>query len=354
MFCPQCGSNLPDGAAFCGNCGSPISRSVVVSSASASSSPASPAPVQTAPAPGAPKDKKRVVIAVVVAVVVVALVAIGAFLKINADRQAYELAHTQYPLSITVKADGFDVASASPVPVAITGTNFEGAAVEEHVLVGNGQETPCLERGSYTVKVESTPISGEGVLYDVSSSSGTVDIVAAENGGANASVVLVMVAFDPLDVSAEQIQTAIDALRSHGVSDSMANSFRTLATNWVENAQAQKAAEEQAAAEAAAQAEAEAAAQAEAEAAAQAAAEAAAQASSGISNSDEAAEAARSYHLANYPLSGSATADHVYAEASQKSSTTWLARVYYSHPTHDATLGWYLVDSDGNVTPTTP
>ena len=276
----------------------------------------------------------------------VALVAIGAFLKINADRQAYELAHTQYPLSITVKADGFDAASASPVPVTITGTNFEGAAVEEHVLVGNGQETPCLERGSYTVRVESTPISGDGVLYDVSSASGTVDIVAAENGGGNALVELVMVAFDPLDVSAEQIQAAIDALRSHGVPDSTADSFRTLATNWVENAQAQKAAEEQAAAEAAAQAE--------AEAAAQAAAEAAAQASSGISNSDEAAEAARSYHLANYPLSGSATADHVYAEASQKSSTTWIAKVYYSYPTHDATLGWYLVDCEGNVTPTTP
>ena len=60
MFCPQCGSKLPDGAAFCGECGASVKARVDagVSTDAAPASAAAPAPAAAAPvanvdAPGA-------------------------------------------------------------------------------------------------------------------------------------------------------------------------------------------------------------------------------------------------------------------------------------------------------------
>lgn len=55
MFCPQCGSKLPDGAAFCGECGASVKARVDAGAATdaAPASAAAPAPATAAPA-GAP------------------------------------------------------------------------------------------------------------------------------------------------------------------------------------------------------------------------------------------------------------------------------------------------------------
>ena len=92
MFCPYCGTQLPDGSAFCGHCGKPLT-------AQASPQPTPQPPVGGGPAPvppsggvsGAPKPPKKpfrvtrgmtigiVAAAVVVVVVVVAALAFGVF-----------------------------------------------------------------------------------------------------------------------------------------------------------------------------------------------------------------------------------------------------------------------------------
>lgn len=53
MFCNKCGSEIPDNATFCGNCGTPVSAAPATETAPAE---AAPAPVEAAPAEAAPVE----------------------------------------------------------------------------------------------------------------------------------------------------------------------------------------------------------------------------------------------------------------------------------------------------------
>lgn len=67
MFCPRCGSQLPDGARFCSRCGSTLGGEKPVAPA--------PAPAQQ---PAGPKPRRRRVVAIVVAALAVLLAGGGA------------------------------------------------------------------------------------------------------------------------------------------------------------------------------------------------------------------------------------------------------------------------------------
>ena len=59
MFCPYCGTKLPDGAAFCGSCGRPLTQQPAAEPKpaaadvppAATAAPTTPAPAPTAPTP---------------------------------------------------------------------------------------------------------------------------------------------------------------------------------------------------------------------------------------------------------------------------------------------------------------
>lgn len=78
MFCPKCGTQLPDGSKFCGNCGAQLGAAPA-QPAGASQVPPAPqvpgVPVSAVPGGAAPKPKRKVglIVAGVAAVVVVAL-----------------------------------------------------------------------------------------------------------------------------------------------------------------------------------------------------------------------------------------------------------------------------------------
>ena len=89
MFCNKCGTQLPDGSAFCGNCGNrlapvapvaPVAPAAPVAVEAPAPAPA-PAPVYqqpVAPAPApAPKKQSNAVLIAVIAVVAVAAIVIG-------------------------------------------------------------------------------------------------------------------------------------------------------------------------------------------------------------------------------------------------------------------------------------
>lgn len=59
MFCPYCGTQLPDGSAFCGNCGKPLSQQPAGNAAPAAQSagmPPAPAPQPGNVPPATPPD----------------------------------------------------------------------------------------------------------------------------------------------------------------------------------------------------------------------------------------------------------------------------------------------------------
>lgn len=89
MFCPKCGSEMPDGSKFCGKCGAQIGAVPgqgasgasgmpgVSSTGPSQGAPQAPQGVPGAPGTAAPRSKKGLIIGIVAAVAVVAVVIFG-------------------------------------------------------------------------------------------------------------------------------------------------------------------------------------------------------------------------------------------------------------------------------------
>lgn len=108
MFCGKCGKEMPDDAAACPACGTPVPAA----------QPA-PAAAQPAPAPKAPVSKRKVILGSIigaVAVVVIALV-VWAFIPSDADYiedELYRIMEEEYHAN----TDLFTVEKISPMVVA--------------------------------------------------------------------------------------------------------------------------------------------------------------------------------------------------------------------------------------------
>lgn len=85
MFCPNCGTNLADGARFCNNCGKALEQSAPQSTAQ----PAAAQPTAPQPAPVAQNSKKKL-ITVCIAVCAVIALAVGIIAGVNAANNTAE------------------------------------------------------------------------------------------------------------------------------------------------------------------------------------------------------------------------------------------------------------------------
>lgn len=90
------------------------------------------------------------------------------FLVDQHNKQVWEQEHKAYPVNLTLVAEGYDSSTATPIPVQIEGTDFEGNSVSTETLVGsNGAEPISLMRGNYTLSVTASPISEDGTMFDI-------------------------------------------------------------------------------------------------------------------------------------------------------------------------------------------
>lgn len=176
MFCPICGSNLPDDARFCGNCGATVEGLDAQQTAFQEANQ----PVVYAPQPdvaGAPQgeakpNRNRLVI--LLSVIAIAAILITSIIAVLVYQQGLKETATR-PIQISLQAEGY-TDECTKIPVVATGTNSTGASVETVGFVdgtGYGLELPP---GSYELSFPASPLTPDGILYDTPSETETVEI----------------------------------------------------------------------------------------------------------------------------------------------------------------------------------
>lgn len=159
--------------------------------------------------------KKAAVIAIVV--VLVAAVAGVAWCMVDQhNKQVWEQEHKTYPVNLTVLAQGYDPQSSTPIPVVISGNDFEGNAVSVEALAGTATCSEIdLMRGTYLLSVSASPFAADGSMFDVSGTTSEFDVTGdGQTGQGNVSVS--MVKLDDSQITEDTINASKDKLTSLG------------------------------------------------------------------------------------------------------------------------------------------
>lgn len=253
MFCPQCGSKQPDDAQFCAQCGAPMSAvndageangagepqvapepaespepeaAPAESEAAASAAPEEPA--TPSPAPTEKPKRKSHRTAIIAGAVAAALVCgggIGGFVwwqgeqariaeeaRVAAEEKAaYEAAHQTYPITLEIQCDSLDTSTGTKIPLHVTGTDFEGNAVDELFFTDQNATGVELMRGDYTFEIAASPIAADGTIYDVSASgAGSLGGRVDDDGTFLVQNALWLDPIDAADVTDDEIEAAYD------------------------------------------------------------------------------------------------------------------------------------------------
>lgn len=211
MFCTQCGTENGDDAAFCANCGNPLK------SASADQTAAS----EPAPVPGSAsqhKGKTSRIIGIVVAALVVVGLIIGVIVWFNFD-QANKARHEAHDVTIVINAPGYSDQD-TLIPIRATGTNLDGAAVDEVFFVNASGEGVSLPKGTYDLSVAASPLTADGVLYkDFASKFNIVLPDDLENGAVVDATAQVRIDLEK-STALDETQEMIDAAYNTAIQDS--------------------------------------------------------------------------------------------------------------------------------------
>lgn len=212
MICRHCGTQLPDDARFCAECGAPVEvqvgpmpqhapapatppRSFFVQNrlpvppdgyyelanapADAGALPAAdvagaPVPVPVATSAGdAPLERdgrrrshRTVGIVVGVCATLLLLACIGAGVALATLVARGGIGAATCPVTFSIVIDGFNEDS-SRIPVRITGTDEDGNEVDKTIFLAHSGVDTELAEGDYKAEVLCTPIASDGSLYDV-------------------------------------------------------------------------------------------------------------------------------------------------------------------------------------------
>ncbi len=238
MFCSQCGKEIADGVAFCPACDAPVNAGAPAAEnpdpTGASTGAPAPADTDTADAvpdatsaEGAPRRRKTgLIVTIAILIVLLAGGGVGGYLwwqgeqariaeeaRQKAEEQAaWEREHKRYPAPVQIDCPGLDTATGTKIPLRVTGTDFEGNAVDETFYTdqtGTGVE---LMRGDYQFTVSASPIAADGTIYDAAATEevplgGTVH----DDGTFETQNHVYLTPIDAADVTDEQIEAAYDA-----------------------------------------------------------------------------------------------------------------------------------------------
>lgn len=200
-------------------------------------------------------SKKKIAIVTAVVVVIIGIVA-SWFLIDQYNKAVWEQEHKQYPVRLTIVAENYNPDTSTPIPVQISGTDFEGNEVFIETLVGSvDSKQITLMRGNYTLSASASPFLEDGSMYNVSSS--RMDFEVVGDSGSGESQDMASINMSPLGVEAmteDLIQTSSDKLVSLGYDQEVLAKYSDAAKVKIQEYQATQEAVAQAAAEAKAKA----------------------------------------------------------------------------------------------------
>lgn len=187
-------------------------------------------------ASGEKKANKKTLIIAIVSVVAMALIVCGVFLFVKNKQD-----HTATPILFSFEAANYDPETGSGIPVYIEGTDLDGVAVSELVLVDEGNTDVELLRGEYDISVVGSPVNADGGIYTttedvmhlvINENEITVndEVISKNEDGAIALPVIKLTAVKAKDVTDKQISAIKTWMIDIGFSGELVTKFEDLIT----------------------------------------------------------------------------------------------------------------------------
>lgn len=173
------------------------------------------------------------VILAVLAVLVAVLGGAYAAWRLSA-RAAYDAAHPERAVSVSVTAAGYSPSEEGPAPLRVEGTTADGEQVSGYALV---ELDPCslmLEPGSYSIGVAGSVIGPDGTLYRASADSLKFEV---PDSGATTPIGFELAVADPGGVTATDVYEAYNALLRAGADDETSRELRAAADDRYQTAE---------------------------------------------------------------------------------------------------------------------
>ena len=193
MICKTCGSTLPDDAVVCDVCGVKVAKKKN---------------------PGVASQRLKMVgIGAGVGLVLVGAFAVPMLTKGASPAAAQQGSNvatdlvTQKELVVPVQASGLD-ASGSRIALHVKGLTSGGKSIEQDGYVNYEGKGLTLEQGMYEMTVIGSPISSSGVIYNLPTTSVSVEVSAEGGSSYTTGSSLTLTPIDAASVTDEQIEAA--------------------------------------------------------------------------------------------------------------------------------------------------
>ena len=180
--------------------------------------------------------ERRWVATVILAVLAVLVAVLGgayAAWRLSA-RAAYEAAHPERAVSVSVTAAGYSPSEEGPAALRVEGTTAGGRQVSGYALV---ELDPCslmLEPGSYAIGVAGSVIGPDGTLYRASADNLKIEV---PDSGATTPIGFELAVADPGGVTATDVYEAYDALLRAGADGETSRELRAAADDRYQTAE---------------------------------------------------------------------------------------------------------------------
>ena len=180
--------------------------------------------------------ERRWVATVTLAVIAVLVAVLGgayAAWRLSA-RAAYEAAHPERAVSVSVTAAGYSPSEEGPAALRVEGTTAGGRQVSGYALV---ELDPCslmLEPGSYAIGVAGSVIGPDGTLYRASADNLKIEV---PDSGATTPIGFELAVADPGGVTATDVYEAYDALLRAGADGETSRELRAAADDRYQTAE---------------------------------------------------------------------------------------------------------------------
>ncbi len=180
--------------------------------------------------------ERRWVATVILAVLAVLVAVLGgayAAWRLSA-RAAYEAAHPERAVSVSVTAAGYSPSEEGPAPLRVEGTTADGEQVSGYALVEHDPCSLMLEPGSYSIGVAGSVIGPDGTLYRASADSLKIEV---PDSGATTPIGFELAVADPGGVTATDVYEAYDALLRTGADGETSRELRAAADDRYQTAE---------------------------------------------------------------------------------------------------------------------
>lgn len=138
---------------------------------------------------GEKSRKKLLIISCILAIVLIfsCIGGLWIFRKQQAENAAWQAAHQYQAVKIDVTGSDYTPEKATFVPIRVQGTDLDKKKVDKRIKFYPKRTKVKLLRGSYTLKVEASPIQNDGRIYNIPKNEFHIKVTPPEKKDAPAS-----------------------------------------------------------------------------------------------------------------------------------------------------------------------